>query len=181
MWPWGHAAVGYLLYASYCQVRDDLPPAGPAAIAVAVGAQVPDLVDKTASWYLFVLPTGRSLAHSLVVAVPVVLAIGWYARRRGHPRLGLAFGLGWIAHSLADALVPFVTGEWQYLTFLAWPVLPSPDYQGEPGIIPHLMALEPTLFFLFELAVTALALALWARHGYPGVGTLRSWTRSALS
>jgi len=180
MWPWAHAAAGYLLYSLYLRYRDALPPLGPAAVALAVGTQLPDLVDKTAAWYLAVLPTGRSLTHSLLVVVPVAVTVAWYARRRGYGTEGTAFAVGLLSHPLADGVNSFVSAEWQFLAYLAWPLMPTPAYDGPESIVARFLMLEPTPFFLFELLMTAVALALWRRHDYPGLGTLRSWTRSAV-
>lgn len=183
MWPWAHAAVGYLLYTGYCRLagrergqagRERARPSGPAVVVLALGAVLPDLVDKSLAWYVSVLPTGRSLGHSLIVGGVLVAAVLGYAYGTGRPRLGPAFAIGYLSHPLADGLHPFLTGEWQFLTYLAWPVLASPEYDGPQSVIARLAQLDPTPFFLFELALTAVALVLWAKHGYPGVDTVRN-------
>lgn len=181
MWPWAHAAVGYLLYSLSLHHRDARPPSGGAAVAVGVGTLAPDLVDKPLAWYAGVLPTGRSLTHSLLVVVPVALVLAWVLARRGHAETGRALAVGLVSHPLADALHPLVSGEWVYLSFLGWPLLPSPEYDGPESVLARLRMLEMTPFFAFELLVTAAAIALWAGHGYPGLGTLRSWGRVAVS
>jgi len=89
MWPWGHAAVGYLAY-SLGYRASDRRLTGAAVIALGVGTQFPDLIDKPLGWTFGVLPGGRTLAHSLltVAVVAVVLAIPLgvvSARRRREP------------------------------------------------------------------------------------------------
>ena len=37
MWPWGHAAAGYLLYTVWCRGRYGRQPLAPATLALAVG------------------------------------------------------------------------------------------------------------------------------------------------
>lgn len=180
MWPWAHAAVGYLLYSLWLRHRGDLPPTGAAAVAIGVGTLAPDLVDKPLAWYAGVLPAGRSLTHTLLVVVPVSVALVWLFRRRDRPEVGHALAVGLVSHPLADGAHVALEGEWAYLSYLAWPLLPTPDYDGPESLLARLRALEFTPFLGFELVLTGAALALWASHGYPGVGTLRSWGRAAV-
>jgi len=77
MWPWGHLAVGYLLWSVLVRDRRFRPPTGAETLLLAVGTQFPDAVDKPLAWSLGVLPNGRSLAHS------VFLATALCRRRRG--------------------------------------------------------------------------------------------------
>lgn len=182
MWPWAHAAVGYLIYSLFLRVRNgdrhvdskDVP-AERAVLALAVGTQFPDLVDKPLAWYMPILPTGRSLAHSLLVAGVVIALVGWIAQHAGQGEAGTAFGVGYISHSLADGVHAAAHAEWADLSYLAWPVLPSPAYEGPQSVLARLAALNPTPTFLFELVLTAAAIALWARQGYPGLNLL--WKR----
>lgn len=172
MWPWGHAAVGYLAYSAVLRWRSGRPPTGPAALAVALAALGPDLVDKTASWYLGVLPAGRSLAHSLFAVVAVAVLARWVAGRLDARPLGLAVAIGYASHPLADGLQAVLTGDWAALSYLLWPLLAPPPYTTEPGIWPHLLALEVSPFFILELALTALSLLVWHRDGRPGLAHL---------
>lgn len=178
MWPWAHAAVGYLFYTLYCRFRGGSPPGGPAVIALGFGTQFPDLIDETESWYLYILPAGRSFAHSLLVAVPLILLAGRYTHYRGTPELGIAFGIGYISHTLTDGLYPFLLPEWHYLSYLVWPLLASPEYDTDKSLLAHLLALEVTPFFAFEGVLSGIALLLWAYHGYPGRETL--WSGKSL-
>ncbi|MFC6964015.1 hypothetical protein ACFQL7_23110 [Halocatena marina] len=49
MWPWSHAAVGYLCYSIGTRLVGRRPTTGP-TVAVLFGALLPDLVDKPLSW-----------------------------------------------------------------------------------------------------------------------------------
>lgn len=106
MWPWGHAAVAYLLYSGWRHATDRIPTTVP-ALAVVVGSQLPDLVDKPLAWTVNVLPNGRSLMHSAVTVTLLTIAIVWYARRHNRPEPFYAFALGIWAHLFADALPGF--------------------------------------------------------------------------
>jgi len=123
MFPWTHAAFGYLLLVGLAVLlRRRVSRAELAAVVVAT--QLPDLVDKPLAWYFNVLPSGRSLAHSLLVAVPLsvaVLAVAWY---RSHAEVGVAFGLGYLSHLFGDIDGALSPPDPEKLTFLLWPVLP---------------------------------------------------------
>lgn len=71
MWPWEHLAVGYIGYSLSVRLAGRGVPRPRPVVALAVGTQFPDLVDKPLSWTLGVLPSGHSLAHSLFAALPL--------------------------------------------------------------------------------------------------------------
>lgn len=174
MWPWAHAAFGYLLYTGVLRVREGGQPTGWPVVALAVGTQVPDLVDKPVAWYLQMLPYGRSLTHSLLIAVPLALAVWLVARHRGHPAVGIAFAVGHLSHLAGDALHATLAAEWADLAFLVWPLLPLPHQDTElEGLVAHIRNIEGSPFFLFGLLLTAVGLVVWIRHGRPGVAELR--------
>lgn len=173
MWPWGHAAVGYLCYTAYTQWRHGHPLAGGPVVAVLIGTLGPDIVDKTLGWYLMVLPSGRSLAHSLLTSVIVATVAIWLAKRWGSPAVGTGFAIGYVSHPFADALHPVSTGAWSDMAYLVWPLVPLPEPSLDPGILPRLLALEPTPFVIFEITLFAIALLVWIRDGCPGLALLR--------
>jgi hypothetical protein len=179
MWPWAHAAVGYLLYAAYRRLRASETPTGPAVILLGLGTQLPDLVDKPLAWYLDVLPYGRSFAHSLVTGVPLVmLPIALLLYRRGQRGLAVAFSIGYLSHLAGDGYVAVLRGEFVDLHYLGWPLLSLPQAETEvEGLLTHLRDIEGSPVFVFGLLLTVLALGLWIRHGVPGLLTLRDWAR----
>lgn len=177
MWPWGHLAVGYLLYSLGLR-RVGRRPESPEVFLVALGTLFPDLVDKPLTWYVGVLPSGRSLTHSVLVAA-VVLAVLYVVLA---PRVGrspiVAFGVGWVSHSLAD--FPFeraLAGEFEFLSYLLWPLLPPPQYGVERTLLDHLVAYQLGPFELFEFVLVGIAAAVWYRDGRPGWTTLRQAAR----
>lgn len=174
MWPLGHAAVGYLLYTLATSGRFDRPPAHVPALALVFGTQFPDLLDKPLAWYLTVIPTGRSLFHSLLVLVPIVLAVVLVADRYGRRETGIAFGIGTLSHTLADSL-PVLWGGTEP-RFLLWPVLDVVPYEGgPPTILGLLRGSVGDPYFAFEFVLAAIALAAWRRDGYPGLAALRAF------
>lgn len=177
MWPWGHLAVGYLLF-SLLRRRQGRRPAAPEVFLVLVGTQFADLVDKPLAWHLGALPSGRSLAHSLLV-VTLVLAVLYVVLA---PRIGrspvVAFGVGWLSHPVAD--FPFeraLAGEFEFVNYLLWPLLTLPEYDTDPSFIAHLAAYELGPLQVLEFALLALAAYVWVRDGRPGWAELRGVVR----
>lgn len=175
MWPWGHLAVGYLLYSALARWRFDRPPGEAAALAVLFGTQFPDLIDKPLAWTVGLIPSGRSLAHSLLTASVVCALVWMYARHRGYPLFGVAFAVGYISHLFADALAPLAGGQYAYVAYLGWPVLAQPSYDTSAGFVGHLADITISPLLLFGVALIVLALSVWLRDGHPGLSVLRGW------
>jgi len=129
--PWTHAVLAYLAFSLATHARSRTPPTTRETVLVALGAVLPDLVDKPLAWQFGVLEGGRTLAHSVFVAVPLSAAAVALAVRRGKPRLGLAFAAGYLLHLPGDLLPDFLqTGEIAVGTLL-WPVTDGGGGQGE--------------------------------------------------
>lgn len=175
MWPWGHLAIAYLLYSLSSRLRLHRPPSGVGALAVAIGSQFPDLVDKPLAWSFGVLPSGRSLAHSLILAVPMVGLVWLLERRRDGSDAAIAFSIGYLSHLVTDAAVHVYYAEYAFLSYLAWPLLPPPPYGEEAGFIGHLAGLEPTPWVLAQVAMALVVFGVWWSDGRPGVTTVRAF------
>lgn len=194
MLPWGHAAVGYLLYAGWSRWRRGASPHGIAVIALAVGTQFPDLVDKPLSWTFAVLPTGRSLAHSvltfaLLAIVLLVFARGYDRRRRTADQgttasTGVeirsplpasitvtAFVIGYGSHLLADATAGIATGSLD-LAYLLYPLLPLGAPEHGYSFLEFFLSLTVTPLLAFEVTLTVVAIGVWFRDDRPGLATL---------
>lgn len=182
MWPWGHAAVGYLLYSSALRVLGREPPTDRAALTVLLATQLPDLVDKPLSWGLGVFPTGYALGHSVFVAVPVgalVLALGVRSDRY---QLSAAFVVGYWSHLATDVLDPLRRGESPILNRVLWPVVTDTPYEEELGLARGMAYLEAfvrsaasmdplSLLLLYLLLPLAMG-AAWVLDGAPGLPLL---------
>lgn len=142
-------------------------------VAIVVGTQFPDIVDKPLAWYLGVLPAGRSLTHSVFTATAIsclVIAIAIY---QGHFHSGLAFVVAYATHLLGDALPGLSTGDYQALTFLFWPILSLPKYEGATPVIGALSEIlaSPWAYLLaspLRMATVAAVAILWILDGFPG-------------
>ena len=172
MWPWGHLAVAYLAYSALSRTRFDAPPRAGAVLVVAIASQSPDLIDKPLAWNLALLPSGRSLAHSLFFTGLVVLAAGTLARRYHRPTLAVAFGVGYFSHLVADAVYPLWIGEFASLAYLVWPLLPMHD-SPTAGILWYILSQEWTPFATVQFALFVLACGVWILDGMPGLGLAR--------
>ncbi len=172
MWPLGHAAVAYLCYSLLVRARNIDPPDGLAVLVLLFGSQFPDLVDKPLAWYLGVLPTGRTLAHSLLVIGPLAAVVYLLAARYSRSEYGVAFGVGAVSHLLADAL-PALWGGTDP-GFLLWPLVAVEPYDnGAPAVTTLFGESLASPYFLSEFVFAAVALVVWRREGYPGLDVLR--------
>lgn len=175
MWPWEHLAVGYICYSLYVRLRFRRAPGDWPVLLLAFGTMLPDLIDKPLAWGLDVLPHGRSLGHSLFLAIPVT-AMTWYARGR---RAGTAIAVGFGSHLLTDAIHYWaIKGTLDY-NYLFWPLVERPAVET-PGIflytdklfvqfVEYLHSPVGQFYLLFEGLLLFGALALWLADGRPGL------------
>lgn len=175
MWPWGHAAVGYLLLSLWWRSEYELPPTGSAVLALGFGTQLPDLVDKPLAWTWSVLPNGRSLGHSALTAA-LLCALLWVAYRdTRHRRAVGAFALGYWSHLLSDGLGLVVDRNLDGFAYLGYPLIDPVTYDAGKGILSHFASMEITPLLAVELVLVALALVAWHRDDHPGLRTLGEW------
>lgn len=167
MWPWGHLAVAYLVYSVFSRTRFDAPPRAGSALVVALASQSPDLVDKPLAWTIALLPSGRSLAHSLFFAGLGILVVRALGRRYNRPTLAVAFGIGYLSHLLTDALHPLWIGDYASLAYLVWPLLPMHD-EPTMGIIWYILSQEWTPYATVQFALFVAACGVWVLDGTPG-------------
>ena len=188
MWPWGHLAFGYLLYAGYRWGAARQAPRDWPVVALAIGTQFPDLVDKPLAYWFGVLPGGRSLAHSVLVFLPIaviLLVLAWNYRRT---EIGVAFAIGWGSHLVGDSMHALRLGTYGQLSFLLWPALPAPDYETMSFIVharllvSELRRLDGTTLlapgedpFVLGLWLAGLVFLLWVGQGMPPLGSMRRW------
>lgn len=171
MLPWGHASLGYLCYTLYSRLRYRRPPLGPAVLALAVGTQFPDLIDKPLAWSFSVLPSGRSLAHSLVTLSVVAAVLYWLSRHRSEIREVGAFLAGWTSHVFADGY-GVLLGEPGCLNYLLWPLAICPYDEEHRSIIEYLLAIELSDGHWLGIGLTIVAGVVWLLDGAPGVRSL---------
>jgi hypothetical protein len=179
MWPWEHLAIAYIAYTIFTRTTLGRPPARGGALAVAFASQFPDLVDKSLGWAVGVLPSGQSLGHSLLFAVPIALLVGVFSVWRGRSDVGLAFGIGYLSHLPGDVVYPVLLGGDLNLSFLLWPIL-APSGSQPTAVLAYvqelfaafgaILASPRGVYYLgFELLLLTVALGLWVYDGTPGL------------
>lgn len=179
MWPWEHVAAAYLAYSLFAWALYKEPPREDAALVVAVVALLPDLIDKPLAWGLELLPSGRSLAHSLLFALPTIAA----AIVTLGKRLGAAIALTYLGHLAGDVVYPISLGQPPATDFLLWPVLaqPPPEWPGLLARTEHLAGAfldflgtaRGRVYILAEFALLGSAGLVWVLDGSPGLGPVR--------
>ncbi|QLG29207.1 metal-dependent hydrolase [Halorarum halophilum] len=174
MIPWAHAAIGYLLWSASTHYWKKRPPGDLEAWCLLLGTQFPDLVDKPLAWTYNVLPSGRSLGHSLLTVL-VIFAIGYaLSRRWNRTNLVVAFSVGHLSHSLADTYRLLLTGQYEDLGYLLWPLLRAPTSDSQNTFGEYLRELSVSSFIGPKSLIGVLMLVLWVYDGMPGVPSLRS-------
>ena len=179
MWPWEHLAFGYLVYSLGARAVGRHRLTALAVATLALGTQFPDLVDKPLGWGTTLLPSGLSLAHSLLFALPVAALTITVGAAVGRLAVALAFVTGYLTHLPGDVLYPLiVTGELR-LGFLLWPLVPAADastvavlpYIGELAarFLGFLQTPRGRLYLALELALLGAASVRWYTDGLPGL------------
>lgn len=131
MLPVGHAAVGILTYAGVQLPREWTEFGAISVVAALLGSQFPDAVDKPLAYYQL-LPSGRSLGHSVVFLLVVGLVL-YQLTPENHRNNALAFWVAAVSHPLADARHALLTlGRSDLPGYLLWPMTPVPTY-GNPA------------------------------------------------
>ncbi|MFB6296977.1 MAG: metal-dependent hydrolase [Salinirussus sp.] len=184
MFPLGHAALAYLVYVAVAPVAGWRLPARSALPALALGSQLPDLIDKPLA-FVGVLDSGRSLGHSVFAAGILVAVAVWLGRRAlSHGGIGTwrrrlatagpgAFAVGYASHLAGDAWLPLVTGAVSELRFLVWPLLPAREFAlDDVSPVTRLLRLYADPASHPDLEVIALAAAVFVlvrlRHRLSG-------------
>lgn len=182
MFPWGHFGVAYILYSLYARGRFGRPPRPEPVLAVVVGSQFADLIDKPLAWGLGVLPSGRSFAHSLLFAAVLIVVVYAVAFSIDRVETATAFVLGHLSHLLTDLPPRFFLGYPFGTEFLFWPFLSLQEFNYNerhfepPEVVELIIAplTDPLVFSIFELVLFGLAIALWYVDGCPGLGYVSS-------
>lgn len=129
MLPLAHATVGYLSAIARSLILDRQAVGEGEVLAVLFGTQLPDIVDKPLS-YVGVLQSGRSFAHSLLVAVSGFALATRLSSGESRRLLGFV-ALGYVSHLVADTYRPALAGRWWELGCLAWPLIPAREYAAD--------------------------------------------------
>ncbi|AHF98830.1 metal-dependent hydrolase [Halostagnicola larsenii XH-48] len=175
MWPWGHLGVAYLLYSLYTHRRFDRPPRAVPALALVIGSQFPDLIDKPLAWNFDVLPGGRTLSHSLVFAIGLTVVVYALANRFGGLETAIAFVIGHVVHLCTDVPPAVFGGDVSGLAYLLWPFVEQPPEEPVAGLLDAILtyyAVGP--YELAQFVLFAFAAVVWYYDNKPGLAYVRS-------
>ena len=183
MMPWEHVLVGYISYSLfvYAVYRDT--PTSKESLVVIFASLLPDIIDKPLAWEFGVFASGHALAHSIFVATPVSIVVGWLASSRGRPRIGWAFAIGYLLHLLADVIPQYLFDGEVKLHRILWPIRREEggrdtNFRDEfmDNVVEYTLWLseqvtsgdpDPYLFVFFGLG--GLGVLLWIYDGMPVV------------
>lgn len=184
MYPWGHLALGYLVYTVGTRLWNRRAPTGVPTLALVLGTQFPDVLDKPLNWW-FDIFDGRAIGHSVITAVALCGLLFLLARKHGHRDLAAAFTIGVFTHLVGDSWRALLSGDFGSAAFLMWPLLPAPTYPKD-SLVDHLRewaiafqtvpvgsprVLLDTQFGI-QLVFAAVILSVWALDGFPGIRAL---------
>lgn len=184
MWPWEHAAFGYVLYSLLARVGYRRTPRSAPAVVAVVAAVLPDLIDKPLAWTFGVFASGYSVAHSVFVGLPAILLIAAAARRRGAAASGLALVVGYASHLVGDVVYPALIGNSIALSPLLWPLVET-SASPTAGVfldrfgyyfaryLRVLFSAEYWIYLLLQVALALSVVGLWLRDGKPGLAAVR--------
>lgn len=177
MWPWEHAAVGYLVFSLFCHAYYRESPDAPTTVAVVAASILPDLIDKPLAYEFGVFDTGYALGHSLFFAIPLAVTVGVLARRLNRGRVGLAFGVGYLLHPLGDVVPHYLRGD-ERVEILLWPVRTVPGTSRTDSLTDLTLTYfleywtavtgtDPPIYLLVQTGVVACTGLLWLYDGAP--------------
>lgn len=180
MWPWSHAAVGYLCYSLGTRLAGRRPTAG-ATAAVLFGALFPDLVDKPLSWVFGLVPQGYAVVHSVLVAVPLGIGAIVLARQRGRRSLGIAFIVGYWSHLLGDVGFGLLRSSPHAFGRVLWPIVTLPPYDrpvlarlGEyVSVFTGFQSTDDAVIVILGASVVFVTIGVWIFDGRPGLAPIR--------
>ena len=179
MWPWEHAALGYLLFSLGLRLLGYDSPSDAAAFVLLFATQLPDLIDKPLSWGLGVFPSGYALGHSMFFAIPVGALVFAWSVRADQRRLGVAFAVGYWSHLVSDVLDPLRYGAAPSPERVLWPAVTGAPYEQDLGLgrgVSYLVdfyaalgSLDPVTLVVAYLLLPLGTIALWISDGMPGL------------
>lgn len=146
-------------------------------VAVVIGSQLADVIDKPLAWWVGIFPTGRDLGHSLLFAVVVIAVVYAAAIERDRLETATAFTIAHLSHLLADLSPRLLLGYPFGSEFLLWPVVSHNTFGYNEQLFDPPAAVElivtpftdPGVYLALELTLVVVAIGVWIADGRPGV------------
>lgn len=185
MWPWEHAIVGYLAYSVFCHLYYRAAPGSSEALVVGFASVLPDVIDKPLAWSIGLFDTGYALGHSLFFSLPLVVGLGVLSRSGGHPRVGVAFAVGYLLHPVGDLVQLSASNGGVPYELMLWPLAtfePGGYTRGFAGNFLYLFGRyvadfvggDLSTYMWLQLGIMGLTILLWL---YDGAPVLREFVR----
>jgi membrane-bound metal-dependent hydrolase YbcI (DUF457 family) len=147
VFPPGHFLVAVLPVGVYLLLRDRQLPSPQLVGIAAFASQFPDLIDKPLYHESIVTPSGRVGTHSLPIAIPIAIAVCWYAYRTDRPRAGAVFVFAYATHIVGDVYKALLAPNRGIPSDLFWPFVEPierplrPFWAGPELLFVHLWTL----------------------------------------
>ena len=156
MYPTGHFLLAAVPLAVYTVARWRRLPSGPVVLLLIVATQLPDVIDKPLAWTFAILPSGRMLAHSLVVSLPILTVIVLLAVRWGYGRYAVVFSASYLSHIAGDFYpIVWLGTEYYFFPNLFWPLLAA-----NPDRTPSFSAHSPDSLLSLAVPMVVFGLAV---------------------
>lgn len=167
MYPAEHFLFALTPLTVYTLARWRRLPSGPMVLLLLVATQLPDVIDKPLAWTLAILPSGRMLAHSVVVSLPILSVLVLLAARRGYGQGAVVFSAGYLSHIVSD-FYPILRYGTDYYFFpnLFWPLMTAnPDRTASfAAHSPDSLLSLLVPFIVFGLAGSYCLVSVYRRH-----------------
>lgn len=132
MQPTTHALVALVPVVVYYLLRYREMPSGAIVLTALLAGLFADIIDKPLAWTLGIIPSGRMLAHSLLVTIPLVALVLVAAHRADKLGYGVVFAWGHLSHIAGDFYPILLKGRnYYFYSNLFWPVM-EPNPGREP-------------------------------------------------
>ncbi|WP_434530811.1 metal-dependent hydrolase [Haloarcula sp. NS06] len=197
MLPHAHLAFAYIAFSSYAHSAFRRAPGQREALAILVGSQFSDIIDKPLIFLGEPFVSGRTVAHSVLVVFPAIFILTLICRQYIQDgKIAFAFGLSWILQPFVDASIFIIHGtvarDFIEISFLVWPftipadnivqMLSNINYvetaiQQKPVWMAQRVPKKQNLrnwIRTFEILITIIFAIFWYHDGAPGIDLLKS-------
>lgn len=154
MEPTNHVLVALLPVVAYSLLRYRRLPSGSIVLTAVFAGLFADIVDKPLAWTFGIIPSGRMLAHSIVISIPLLVVLLVVAYRTDRLPYAVVFTWGHLSHLAGDFYPVLSQGSnYYYYPNMFWPLM-SANPDRNPGFSGH----APTMGTETMIEFTVLAL-----------------------
>lgn len=141
MQPTTHAVIALLPVIAYYLTRHRRVPSGALVLIALFAGLFADIVDKPLAWTFGLIPSGRMIAHSIVVSIPLLFVMLLAAHKTDKLRYGIVFAWGHLSHIAGDFYpILFKGRDFYFYSNVFWPVM-----EPNPGRMPTFRGKAPEI------------------------------------